>query len=64
MAWFDQQSTRKINLFGDQDGFSTMQLQDEATTRGLQQDGLSLLTEAEAEAANYDYLHPFPLFPL
>jgi len=62
MAWFDQQSTRKINLFGDQDGFNTMQLQDEATTRGLQQDGLSLLTEAEA--ANYDYLQPFPLFPL
>jgi len=36
-----------------------MQLQEEATTMGLR-----LLTEAVAEAANYYYLHPFPLFPL
>jgi hypothetical protein len=37
MAWYDQQPPRQINLFGDQDGCSTMQLQEEATTRGLQQ---------------------------
>lgn len=42
-----------------------MQLRDEATSRGLQQTQqnlLHLLAEAEAEAANYYYLPPFPLF--